>query len=168
LLMLSNGTPMFRAGDEFLQSQDGETNPYAIDGSLTWLDWSRLPLHADVFRFFSKMIGFRKQHPSIGRSTFWREDIRWFGVTGEADFGWDSHTLAYFLSGAGESDKDLYVMINSFWKPLRFHIQQPGDWSRIVDTSLPTPDDFQDEAAAAVLADTFYLVQPRSIVVLVR
>jgi isoamylase len=167
LLMLSNGTPMFRAGDEFLQSQEGETNPYAIDGSLTWLDWNRLPLHADVFRFFSKMIGFRKQHTSIGRSTFWREDIRWFGVTGEADFGWDSHTLAYFLSGARESDKDLYVMINSFWKPLRFHIQQPGDWSRAVDTSLATPDDFQDEAAAPVLADTFYLVQPRSIVVLV-
>ena len=27
LLMLANGTPMFRAGDEFLNSQGGNNNP---------------------------------------------------------------------------------------------------------------------------------------------
>lgn len=31
LLMLSNGTPMFRAGDEFLQTQGGNGNPYNVD-----------------------------------------------------------------------------------------------------------------------------------------
>ena len=39
LLFLSNGTPMFRAGDEFLQTQHGNNNPYNQDNETTWLDW---------------------------------------------------------------------------------------------------------------------------------
>ena len=56
LLMLANGTPMFRAGDEFLQTQAGNGNPYNVDSGLTWLDWARLDAYLDVFRFFQKML----------------------------------------------------------------------------------------------------------------
>ena len=73
---------MFRAGDEFLRTQHGKTNPYDVDGPLTWIDWSRRDLHRDIFRFFLKMIQFRKDHPSIGRSMFWRDDVSWYGLTG--------------------------------------------------------------------------------------
>lgn len=52
LLMLSNGTPMFRMGDEFLQTQGGNSNPYNQDNETSWLDWRRLERHRDVFRFF--------------------------------------------------------------------------------------------------------------------
>jgi glycogen operon protein len=38
LLFLSNGTPMFRAGDEFLNSQFGNNNPYNQDNEIGWLD----------------------------------------------------------------------------------------------------------------------------------
>ena len=41
LLMLSNGTPMFRMGDEFLHTQRGNNNPYNQDNETTWLDWAR-------------------------------------------------------------------------------------------------------------------------------
>ena len=39
---LANGIPMFRAGDEFLQTQGGNNNPYNQDNATTWLDWGRL------------------------------------------------------------------------------------------------------------------------------
>jgi glycogen operon protein len=39
LLMLSNGTPMFRAGDEFMNTQRGNNNPYNQDNETTWLNW---------------------------------------------------------------------------------------------------------------------------------
>src|SRR5208282_2926918 len=39
LLLLANGTPMLRAGDEFLQTQGGNNNPYNQDNGTTWLDW---------------------------------------------------------------------------------------------------------------------------------
>ena len=47
LLLLANGMPMFAAGDEFLQTQRGNNNPYNQDNETTWLDWSRKELHAD-------------------------------------------------------------------------------------------------------------------------
>ena len=41
LLLLANGIPMLTAGDELLQTQGGNNNPYNQDNATTWLDWSR-------------------------------------------------------------------------------------------------------------------------------
>ena len=82
LLMLANGTPMFCAGDEFLNTQHGNNNPYNQDNETTWLDWDRLEQNRDMFRFFQRMIAFRKSRRMLGRSRFWREDIRWYGPPG--------------------------------------------------------------------------------------
>lgn len=170
LLMLSNGTPMFRAGDEFLQTQNGNPNPYNLDDFASWLDWSRLDAHRDIFRFFQKMIAFRKMHPSIARWTFWRDDIRWYGVGRGVDWSPESHSLAYCLHGSSQNDSDLYVMINAYWLPLEFNIQEgaASEWKRIVDTNFESPDDFHGLEAASRLSFLSYAVQPRSVVVLVR
>ena len=97
LLLLANGTPMLRAGDEFLQTQGGNNNPYNQDNETAWLDWRRLEANAGVFRFFRLMIAFRKAHPSLARSRFWREDVRCYGVNREPDLSWQSHSLAFAL-----------------------------------------------------------------------
>jgi isoamylase len=164
LLMLANGTPMFCAGDEFLNTQQGNNNPYNQDNEITWLDWDLLERNRDMFRFFQHMIAFRKAHPSIGRSRYWRQDARWYGTGPAVDFSYDSRSLAWCLHGATLNDCDLYVMINGFWGPLTFEIQEgaPGDWFRVADTALPSPQDI----AAAPVAGLEYSVQPRSIVIL--
>lgn len=41
-LLVSLGTPMMRAGDEFGNSQFGNNNGYAQDNAISWLDWSWL------------------------------------------------------------------------------------------------------------------------------
>ncbi len=79
LLMLANGSPMFCAGDEFCHTQHGNNNPYNQDNETTWLDWSRLEAHRDIFRFFRLMIALRKSRRSLGRSRYWREDVHWYG-----------------------------------------------------------------------------------------
>jgi glycogen operon protein len=170
LIMLANGTPMFVAGDEFMQTQRGNNNPYNQDNETAWLNWDLLEKHQDVFRFWKRMIAFRKAHPSLGRSRFWRGDIRWYGTTGAADFADDSHTLAWCLHGSAQGDRDLYVMINAYWEPLTFMMQegQPGDWRRVVDTSLPSPTDIMDPGTESVVAGSRYTVESRSIVVLIR
>ena len=165
LLLLANGTPMFHAADEFLRTQQGETNPYNIDGPLTWVDWSRLDQHGDLLHFFSKMIAFRKAHSSVGRSTFWGEDIHWYGVAGKPDWGDDSHAFAYYLRGGSEGDRDLYLMINAYWEPLEFQIQEGQNWRRLADTYLDDPDDFIAEPGTA-LDGLSYRVQARSVVLL--
>jgi glycogen operon protein len=153
LLMLANGTPMFCAGDEFLNTQVGNNNPYNQDNETTWLDWSLLEKNRDIFRFFQHMIAFRKARPWIARSRYWRADVHWYGATGPVDFA--SHTLAYCLHG----ERDLYVMINSFWQPVVFHIQEGEDWTRIVDTN-------RHDLVQEPVSSKRYELAPRSVVVL--
>ena len=168
LLFLSNGTPMFRAGDEFLNTQFGNNNPYNQDNEIGWLDWSQLESNRDIFRFFKKMIAFRKNHPSLSRSRFWREDVSWYGVGPTVDLSYDSHSLAFCLHGASQGDDDIYAMINGYWDKLEFDVQEgtAREWKRIVDTALPSPDDFSEDGIP--LDRTKYLLAPRSIVVLCR
>lgn len=167
LLMLSNGTPMFVMGDEFMHTQQGNNNPYNQDNEISWLDWSRLDGNPDMFRFFQRMIAFRKAHPSIGRSTYWGSDLTWYGVSGGPDLSDASHALAYFLRGKSLADQDLYVMINAYWEALDFTIQDGpwASWRRVVDTGLASPGDIGDPA---LLSGAAYRVGARSVVVLAR
>jgi glycogen operon protein len=170
LLFLSNGTPMFSAGDEFMNTQKGNNNPYNQDNEITWLDWERLAHNQDIFRFFKHMIAFRKAHPSISRSRFWREDVRWYGVAGKPDLSQDSQCLAFFLAGANHNDADIYVMINGTSKAITFEIQRgkEGDWKRVVDTSLPSPADICEPGTEMKGGGLRYILSARSTVVLIR
>jgi glycogen operon protein len=168
LLMLSNGTPMFVAGDEFLHTQRGNNNPYNQDNEITWLDWDRLESNGDIFRFFKLMIAFRKAHRSIHRPTFWREDVHWYGVTGPVDFSPEARTLAYCLKGDSEYDNDLYVLINANWKDVDFAIQEGAGWKRVIDTSRPGPQDILDPGHEEPIGDSRYRVKARSVVVLIK
>ncbi len=68
------GLPCSAPGDEFMNSHHANSNPYNQDDETVCLDWSLLSRNQDVFRFFNKMIAFRKDHPSISRSKFRRDD----------------------------------------------------------------------------------------------
>jgi isoamylase len=168
LLMVSNGTPMFRAGDEFLNTQFGNNNPYNQDNPTGWLDWSQLQSNQDIFRFFKGMIAFRKNHPTLSRSRFWREDVNWYGTGAAADLSGNSRSLAFCLRGASQNDQDIYVMINAYWESLEFQIQEgaASEWSRIADTALPSPNDLSNSGEP--LKTLSYSVAPRSVVVLLR
>jgi isoamylase len=170
LLFLSNGTPMFCAGDEFMHTQGGNNNPYNQDNETTWLDWSLLEKNRDIHRFFKMMIAFRKSHPSIGRSRFWREDVQWYGLGADVDWSDDSHQLAYCLRGASQGDRDLYVMLNAGAKDVVFTVQEgePAEWRLVVDTGRRSPGDIVPEAEARSLALAKCPVRSRSVVVLVR
>ncbi|MGE5186323.1 MAG: glycogen debranching protein [Acidobacteriota bacterium] len=164
LLLLANGTPMLRAGDEFLQTQHGNNNPYNQDNETSWLDWRRRDAYAGHWRFVQRMIAFRKLHPSLARSRFWREDVRWFGPRGVADLS--RRELAMLLRGGSQGDGDLYVMVNATSEPVAFVIQDHGDWRVAIDTARPPPDDIQLDPSEPAHAS--YVVQARSIVVLAR
>jgi glycogen operon protein len=169
LLLLSNGTPMIRMGDEFLQTQGGNNNPYNQDNETSWLDWDRLDEHRDIFGFVKNMIAFRKSHPSLSRAHFWREDIHWYGMGREVDFSGGARELAYCLRGGAVADRDLYVMINGADQPRRFGIHEgvPEHWVRRIDTARSPPHEFV-LGRTPPLGALHYDVQPRSIVVLER
>lgn len=168
LLLLANGTPMLRAGDEFLHTQRGNNNPYNQDNETSWLDWRRLDTHRGVRRFFKEMIAFRKAHPSIARPRFWREDVRWFGPRGDVDFAPESRAFGYILHGASVPDDDLAVAFNMGAAPLDFTIPLPGPWVSVVDTSRESPDDILTPGRYTPVRGAAVRVEPRSLVVLLR
>jgi isoamylase len=172
LLLLSNGTPMFAMGDEFLHTQRGNNNPYNQDNETTWLDWNRRVTNADIHRFFKSMIAFRRAHPTLGRGRFWRDDVSWYGVAGPPDLRFESRSVAYYLDGSSENDSDLYVMISAYWQPLTFTVKKRArhdrPWRRVIDTSLESPLDIVEPFAEVPMETHDYVVGPRSVVVLIR
>ena len=169
LLMLANGTPMFSAGDEFLHTQRGNNNPYNQDNETTWLDWDRLQQNRDMFRFCQLMIQLRTAHPSLARSRFWRDDVRWYGTGREVKMGPESRHLAYCLHGASQGDVDFYVLLNAHWEDALFEIQEfaRANWKLVVDTSRTSPADICAPGKETPVRQAKIMVRARSIDVLI-
>jgi hypothetical protein len=112
-------------------------------------------------------IAFRKAHPSLGRSRFWRADVTWLGAAG--DMIPTASLLAFHLNGAVEGDDDLYVMINGQPQDAVFIVQAEGCWRLVVDTSRDEPNDFtSSDPVQFFAARQAVLVPSRSVKVLVR
>lgn len=81
---------------------------------------------------------------------------------------YDSRSLVFCVHGASQGDDDIYVMINGYWEELEFHVQEgtAREWLRIVDSALPSPNDFSERGEP--LGAASYVVAPRSVVVLLR
>lgn len=112
------------------------------------------------------MIAFRKRHKILGASRFWRDRIVWRGVAAEPDRSHNSHTLAFLLEES--SHLSLYVIANAYSESLSFELPSGYDWSRVIDTSLPSPSDIAEggEELALPQAEQIYFTAARSVVVL--
>ena len=187
LLMVSRGVPMILMGDEVARSQQGNNNAYCHDTELTWLDWSLARKNAELLRFFSKCIDFRKRHPVLRGSTFFRHedyvgsgipDISWHGTRPhQPDWSEESRVVAFMLCGAhakegAAKDDTLYVAMNMHWEALPFEPPSPGvagEWHVFANTSAPSPSDAWDPGTEPVLEDQErFVVGARSIAILVR
>lgn len=168
LLLLANGVPMLYMGDEFGNTQGGNNNPYNQDNETTWLDWSRRNMHEDLHRFAQKLIAFRHRHRVLRGPRGWGRAVSWYGVDGGPDLAPNSHSLAFALHGADQTDCDLYVMINFYWDSLTFHVQEDrrGGWHKVIETMNASPSDIYDDDSAPVVTSRTVRVAPRSIVVL--
>ena len=178
VLLLSQGTPMFMMGDEVRRSQKGNNNAYCQDNELSWFDWSLTEKNQSLLRFVKKLIHFIQALEVFKLEEFLevgyvseKAHLIWHGTyLGQPDWGEDSHTLAFSLKEP-VSGEHLHVMFNAYWEPLNFELPPlaPGNsWHRIIDTALPSPDDFSDLATAPKIDNGNYLVTARSSVVLME
>lgn len=181
ILLLSQGVPMIVAGDEVRRTQRGNNNAYCQGNEINWFDWTLAEKRQDIFRFFSRMIAFRRSHPILHRSRFFKgqinqrglKDIDWHGCRLYSP-GWNdpnSRALAFTMGGfegMGE-DIDLHVLLNMEWEDLDFDLPQVAgrQWYRVVDTALDSPDDFREPEDEPVIAGNIYGAQKHSVVVLI-
>jgi glycogen operon protein len=91
-LLLSQGTPMLLAGDEFARTQRGNNNAYCQDNEISWLDWNHDDRAQRLIRFVQKLIGLRQKYPILRRTRFLAgeysealgvKDVAWINANGE-------------------------------------------------------------------------------------
>lgn len=187
-LMLSQGTPMLLAGDEFRRTQRGNNNAYCQHNEISWFDWSFVDKYAEVHRFTRHMIAWRQAHPVFRRTTFFTgrdldadhfRDIHWYNPDGRDANWWDpaNKWLMCTLDGSKEetgavkNDVDVLIMFNADALAHLFYIPPAphnGRWHLALDTGLPSPQDIYPPGDELELQPTIaYPVQSRSLVVMI-
>ena len=67
-LLLSRGTPMILAGDEFARTQDGNNNAYCQDNEVSWVNWDRISEdEKGLTKFVQTLIAIRRALPMLRR-----------------------------------------------------------------------------------------------------
>ena len=171
VLLCSRGTPMFLAGDEFANTQFGNNNAYCQDNEISWLDWSRLERHQDLFHFVSQMIAFRKAHPIIRGETAparcgWPSVSLHNGAAWNAKMDEQTRQIGVLFTGRNQDDTadDLILLaVNSHWEA---HWQGLPElpsglrWSLVLHTACPDPF-----AAGPLFSGNGLQMGPRSVAV---
>jgi len=172
-MLLSQGTPMLVAGDEFSRTQRGNNNAYCQDNETSWLDWDWTDEQKALFEFVKRLIRIRADHPALRRSKFFRgqtaqgsevHDLLWFRADGHpiSQEDWQNsttHSFAMFLAGRGIDDSDedgrplvddnLMLLINAATHDVNFLMPDIGavrePWQLLIDTD----NDRSEEAVSA-------------------
>lgn len=153
LLLLSGGVPMLAGGDEALRSINCNNNPYNLDSSANWLNWSWNADQTNFQAFAKGMMAFRQAHPALRPANFYvstdtngnvMEQMRWFkpdGNVADATYFSDAnnHALAWRIDGSefGDGAAAIYVAHNAWSAQVNFTLPWPGSgksWYRVTDT----------------------------------
>ncbi len=125
-LMLSQGTPLLLAGDEFGHTQSGNNNAYAQDNQTAWLDWSMRDQYPEFQDQVRELLMLRRENPLLRiddyvHGTLQRESstirIRWInkdGETKQSDEWAASHAFSVLIEEKclAEPDKGVAILIN--------------------------------------------------------
>lgn len=148
-LLLSVGTPMLFAGDEFLHTQMGNNNPYCQDNVLTWLCWEAVDGDdAEFTEFVRRLIALRRKLKIYEKKRFFTgkygpdgiKDMVWYNENGKefADADWydgNRKALSYCVYRNGRFVLGIYNAgaAETEWKlPL---LSRGMKWNLLLDTS---------------------------------
>ena len=162
-LLMSQGTPMILAGDEFARTQQGNNNAYCQDNDISWIDWGRLDHHQAMFQFTRRLIQLRNEYPILRRQRFmtgeWDEDLQvrdvtWVNATGHEmrQSDWQSgpvRCLGMLMDGRAKvsgirrpgTDATLLMILNGYHDLLEFVMPLcagGAQWQLLLDTNRPT------------------------------
>jgi glycogen operon protein len=160
-LLLTQGTPMITAGDEFGRTQRGNNNAYCQDNEISWVNWQEQS-EDDIAltAFVREILELRRRHPVFRRSKFLTgkpvgdsglKDVAWLTADGGemATADWTSptaHCLGAMVFAAKQPtttsvDDDLFLMLMSAHaEPITFVLPEAklhGRWRVVFDTARP-------------------------------
>ena len=178
-LLLSQGTPMLLAGDEFGRSQQGNNNAYAQDNEISWLNWDFGEREQSLLEFVQTLCALRHRYPILRRNRFLTgtydeelevKDVTWINATGaemqQAD--WDNaHTRCFGMLIDGRArptgirqrgaEATLLIIMNAHHGFVEFTLPPTpgeGEWTLVLDTNQATQSRAYRGAAGDVYGAT--------------
>ena len=152
LTLLSQGTPMLLAGDEFGRSKQGNNNTYCQDNETSWLDWSLKRKNRELTEFVKLLLALRKEHPIFTMERELRETdfigCGWpeFSVHGtspwQIDYSAYNRLVAFLYCGSyvrrpdRTFDDSFYMICNMHWEKHEFELpkMEGVSWEIVFDT----------------------------------
>jgi glycogen operon protein len=187
-VLLSQGTPMLLAGDEFARTQQGNNNAYCQDNEITWIDWEAAANAGDLVDFVRQLIRLRRSHPLLRRNRFLTDkpdaetgirDVVWLTPDGDemTQEAWDDparRCLGMLLDGRAPrssvqrtgASSTLLLLLNAHRHALTF--QRPasladGHWRLLVTTDANPPEfHSHSDQPFALAAHSLMLLQARA------
>jgi glycogen operon protein len=161
-LLLSQGTPMMLAGDEFGRTQQGNNNAYCQDNAISWVDWNYGERGAALLSFTKRLIELRHRYPVLRRTRFLTgernealdvKDVTWMNASGAEmqDKDWQDGNMRAFgmlIDGRAQtsgikrrgSDATLLLVFNAHHDLVRYtlpHCNGGGTWKLLIDSNAP-------------------------------
>ena len=189
LLLMSAGVPMLTGGDEMLRTVHCNNNPYNLDSSRNWLDWSLAATNAPFATFARRMLRFRAAHPALRPADFWSgmdhdgnglADVTWYradATRADGTYMDDAaqRFLAWRLDGSefGDIVRSIYVAYNRDAAQVAVVLPTPragAAWYQAADTGawLEGSANSADPGAEARVNDNHYTLAARAVAVLVE
>jgi isoamylase len=165
-LLLSQGTPMMVAGDEFGRTQQGNNNAYCQDNEISWLDWNLADKGKSLTDFTRKLLSLRHKYPILRRNRFLDgqyledlgvKDVTWINANGKemesenwADSG--MRCFGMLLDGRAQpsgirqrgSEATLLLVINVHHDLVNFIMpacSEGEEWTLLIDTNEPDKEE---------------------------
>ena len=166
-LLLSHGTPMMLAGDEFGHTQRGNNNAYCQDNEISWLEWPDITADGHALTTFVRRLTFlRHVFPILRRGRFlsaqWNEetqvkDVTWINADGSemSQKQWQDPYMRCFgmlLDGRCQEsgikrqagDASLLLIMNAYHDVVKFTLPElvgGSRWLSLLDTNQPERSD---------------------------
>jgi glycogen operon protein len=185
-LLLSQGTPMVLAGDEFGRTQQGNNNAYCQDNEISWLNWNREGTGAQLTDFVRRVTALRHKYPILRRNRFLTgaldeeldvKDLTWINASGAEmrSEDWTDANMRCFgmlIDGRARptgvrqrgTEATMLIVFNAHYDLVEFTLPaSPGGntWTLVLDTNIP-----DSEVAYTGKADDNYGVTGRSLILL--
>jgi isoamylase len=169
-LLLSQGTPMLLAGDEFGRTQNGNNNAYCQDREISWLNWNITDKGKSLIQFVKKLTNVRHKYPILRRNRVLTghyveevgvKDVTWINANGSEMTAeqWQDCRMACFgmlldrraqASGIRKSSKDatLLLVLNGHGDLVEFMLSEcygGMQWLLLVDTNIADSSPGQSE-----------------------
>jgi isoamylase len=178
-LLLSQGTPMMLAGDEFARTQNGNNNAYCQDNEISWIDWNIQAEGRSLIGFVQKLTALRHKYPILRRSRFLTgvyneelgvKDVTWINASGVEmkPEEWGDTAMQCFgmlMDGRAQptgirrrgEDATLLMVLNAYHDLVEFSLPEtPGGshWQLLIDTNLADDDKLGTFATGAAYGVT--------------